>query len=89
MPFCQTAPPRPSHATHPSCPPQQQHVMEYWGEGSTSTAVPPVSTTDIVGQHIKIRGVTFGAAFLQFKHLYFLNFMKKKKELLALVKERL
>jgi len=28
---------------------QQQHVMEYWWEGSTSTAIPPTSTSDVVG----------------------------------------
>ena len=36
--------------------------MEYWWEGSTSTAVPPTSTSDIVGQCNKIEGITFRAA---------------------------
>ena len=65
MPFCQTAPPRPSHATHPSCPPQQQHVMEYWWEGSPSTAVPPTYTSDIEGRNNKIGVITFGADLLK------------------------
>ena len=41
---------------------QQKNVMEYWQEGSTPTAVPPTSASDIVGQHHKIEGITFGAA---------------------------
>ena len=32
---------------------QQQYVMEYWWEGSTSTAKPPTSASDIVGQQNK------------------------------------
>ena len=51
-PFCQTAPMLPSIM-------QQQHLMEYWWEGSTFTAIPPPSATDIVGQHNKIGGITF------------------------------
>ena len=47
MPFCQTAPLLPSVA-------QQQHVTEYWWEGSTSIAIPPTSASDVVGQHNKI-----------------------------------
>ena len=54
MPFCQAAPLLPS-AT------QQQNVVEYWWEGSTSTAVPPTSTSDVTGQHNKRRGTIFGA----------------------------
>ena len=53
-PFCQTAPLLPSVT-------QQQNVMEYW-EGSASTAIPPTPTSDIMGQHNKIGGTTFGAA---------------------------
>ena len=37
-------------------------VMEYWLQGSTSTAILPTSTSDIVGQCNKIRGISFGAA---------------------------
>jgi len=40
--------------------------MGYWWEGSTSTAIPPTSTS--VGQHNKIAGSTFGAA-LPLDHL--------------------
>jgi len=39
---CQTAPLLPS-AT------QQQNAMEYWWEGSTSTAIPQTFTSDVVG----------------------------------------
>jgi len=53
MPFCQTAPLLPSVA-------QQQNVMEYCWEGSASTAISPTSASDVVGQHNKIRGDTFG-----------------------------
>jgi len=56
-PFCQTAPILPSGT-------QQQNVMEYWWEGSTSTATLPTSTSDIMGQHNKIGGITLGAALL-------------------------
>jgi hypothetical protein len=34
---------------------------DYWQEGSASAAVPPASTTYIVGQHNKIGDPTFGA----------------------------
>ena len=52
-PFCQTAPLLPSVA-------QQQNVMKYFQEGSTSTAIPPTSASDIVGRHNKIGGITLG-----------------------------
>ena len=42
----------------------QQNVTEYWWEGPTSTAVTPTSTSDIVGQHNKIGGITFGSALV-------------------------
>ena len=51
MPFCQTAPLLPSVT-------QQQNVLEYWQEGSTSTAVRPTSASDTVGQCNKIGGIT-------------------------------
>jgi len=38
--------------------------MEYWRGGSTSTAIPPTSTSDIAGQRNQIEGVTFRAAFM-------------------------
>jgi len=40
MPFYQTAPLLPSVT-------RQQHTVEYWQEGSTSTAIPPASAYDI------------------------------------------
>ena len=53
--FCQTAPLLPSVS-------QQQHVKEYWWEGLTSTAMPPTSVSDVMGQRNKIGGITFGTA---------------------------
>ena len=46
------------------CHTQQQIVTEYLWEGSTSSAIPPTSTSDIVGQHNKIGGITFRAALI-------------------------
>jgi len=40
---------------------QQQDLMGYWWEDSPSTAIPPTSASDLVGQYIKIGGITFGA----------------------------
>jgi len=39
--------------------------MGYWWEGSTSTAIPPTFTSDVVGQHNKIGGNIFRAALAQ------------------------
>jgi len=36
--------------------------MEYWWEGSTSTAIPPTSISGIMGQCNNMRGITLGAA---------------------------
>ena len=41
---------------------QQQNVMEYWQEGSASTAVPPPFVSDITGQHNKRGSITLRAA---------------------------
>ena len=38
---------------------QQQNVMEYWWEGSVSTAIPSPSASDTMGQHNKTGGFTF------------------------------
>ena len=54
-PFSQTAPLLSSVA-------RQQNLTEYWREGSTSTAIPPISASDFVDQHNKIGAITFGAA---------------------------
>jgi len=39
--------------------------MEFWWEGSTSTAIPSTSASDVVGQHNKAGGIIFGAAFVE------------------------
>ena len=54
--------------------------MEYWWEGSTSTAISPTSTSDFVGQHNKIGGINFGATLVHrenlsdrhFVHIYYM-----------------
>jgi len=38
----------------------QQNLTEYWREFSTSTAISPTSSSDVVGQHNKIGGINFG-----------------------------
>jgi len=38
-----------------------QNVIDYWWEGSASTAIPPTFISDFVGQYNKIAGITFGA----------------------------
>ena len=43
---------------------RQQHVMGYWWEGSTSTAIPPMSASDTVDQRNKTRSITFGAVLV-------------------------
>ena len=43
------------------------NFTEYWQEGSTSTAVSPTSASDIFGQHCKIGGITFRAAFVYYE----------------------
>jgi len=35
--------------------------MDYWWKDSVSTDVPPTSTSDVGGQHNKIKGSTLGA----------------------------
>lgn len=57
MPSYQTAPLLP-------CVTWQQHVMQYQWEGSTSAGIPPISASDIVGQHIRIGGITFRPALI-------------------------
>jgi len=39
----------------------QQNVTGYWWEGSTSTAIPPISACDITGQHNEEGGIIFAA----------------------------
>ena len=43
---------------------QQQNVSEYGQKGSASTAIPPPSTCDAVGQHDKTGSITFEAALV-------------------------
>lgn len=54
--FCQTIPLLPSVVQH-------KKVLGYWWEGSTSTLIPP-STSDVVKQYNRIKGVTSGAALI-------------------------
>ena len=58
-PFCQSAPLQSSVTW-------QWHVMAYWWEGATSTAILPTSTSVAVRQHYKIRGITFRAVLVIF-----------------------
>jgi len=44
---------------------QQQNVMEYRGEGSNSTAIPPTPASDTLGQCNIIGGTTFSATLVQ------------------------
>lgn len=55
--FCQIVPLLPSVAW-------QKNAMEYWWEGSTSTAIPPTSASDIMGQRNKLEGTTFRAVLV-------------------------
>jgi len=48
----------------------QQNLMEYWWEGSVSTAIPPISTSDIMDQPNKIGDITLGVALIILSQLY-------------------
>ena len=50
--------------------------MEYWWEGSTSTAVTPTSTSDTDSQNHEVGGSTYGAALI---HVAYLLAEEKKK----------
>jgi len=39
--------------------------MKYWWEVPVSTAVPPMSTFDVLGQHEKTGSITFRAVLVQ------------------------
>ena len=56
-PFCQTAPLLPFVT-------QQQHVVEYWWEYSSSTAISPTSTSDVVGEQNKSGRLYFWSSVL-------------------------
>jgi len=60
---CQSVPLLPSVAW-------QQNITECWCKGATSTATPPTPTSDIVGQHNKIGGITFRAALISYRDLH-------------------
>ena len=44
----------------------QQNVMEYWWGGSTSTAIPQMSESNVMGQHNKIGGIYFQSSSCRF-----------------------
>ena len=53
--------------------------MEYWWEGSTSTAaIPPISASDVTGQRNKTESITFSAAL--FYNIYIEWFAVERKE---------
>jgi len=41
--------------------PWQQNLIKHYLKCSFATALPPVLKSDVVGQHNKIGGITFGA----------------------------
>jgi len=43
----------------------QQNITGYWWKDSTSSAIPPIYTSDAVEQHNKTGGITFVAALLK------------------------
>jgi len=61
------------HVRHPSirlplcCHLSHGNNMEYWWEGSPSTAIRPTFTSDILGQDNTMGGITFRAALMDFK----------------------
>ena len=59
VPFCHIVPLLPSVM-------QQLNIMGYWWDDSTSTAIPPPSASDVLGQHSNIGGITFSTAFIKY-----------------------
>lgn len=55
---------------------QQQNLME----GSTTTALPPASTSDIVGQHNKIGGITFRTALVNVGNTFLISIYFRRLE---------
>jgi len=41
--------------------------MEHWQKGSASTVIPPMSASDVMDQHNKTGGITFGAALIKYR----------------------
>ena len=77
----------------------QQNAMEYWREGSTSTAIPLTSKSDVMDQNNKTRGITFKAALSytnpvedyisSFWHFFLLNSIVSQSESCASVLSRI
>ena len=65
-PFCQSAPLLPSVT-------EQQNVTKYRWEGSTSTAIPSTSASDIMAQHNKIGGTTFRTVLILYGIMLWLS----------------
>jgi len=53
-----------SHGTNVAPNVTEYYSLEYWWEGSASAALPPTSTSDVMGQHHNIGGITFGATLI-------------------------
>jgi len=64
---------------------QQQHVMGYWWEGSTSAAILSASASNIVHKH-KIEAISFGAEIVDFKVLLSTLNIKRSNEKCACVR---
>lgn len=43
-------------------------VLEYWWERPTSAATPPISASDVMGQHNETRGIIFRVFSLNVIH---------------------
>jgi len=64
---------------------QQQHVIGYCCEYPIPTSIPPVSTSQVVGQQHNTGGIIFGAALIInkvniLKQRHFFFFLLKHKE---------
>ena len=63
----------------------QQSVLEYWWEGSTSTAVPPTSASDVKGRYNKVGGTAFGEGLVvQWLEPEILDWNWNNKEMLTM-----
>ena len=65
---------------------QQQHVIGYCWEYPIPTSIPPVSTSQVVGQQHNTGGIIFGAALiinkvtiLKQRHFLYFFFLKHKE----------
>jgi hypothetical protein len=49
-------------------------LIDYWREGSTSTVIPPISASNVMGQHNKIGCITFGAPLvIMYENIFISN----------------